>query len=66
MSSYMRLCIYIYTFIVIVIALIIGYLIGYGILKYNPIFLLSVFGFLATFVLRMLILHLTVSVDDEN
>lgn len=66
MSSYMRLCIYIYTLIVIVIALIIGYLIGYGILKYNPIFLLSVFGFLATFVLRMLILHLTVSVDDEN
>ncbi len=66
MSPYMRLCIYIYTLIVIVIALLIGYFIGYGILKFDPIFLLSAFGFLATFLLRMLILHLTVSAENEN
>ena len=66
MSSNTKLCIYIYTLIVIVVALLTGYLIGYGILKFDPIFLLSAFGFLATFLLRMLILHLTVSAENEN
>lgn len=65
MNSSMRLYLYIYTLIIMVAALVIGYLIGYGILKFNPVFLLIVFGFLATFFMRMLVLHLTSSKDEE-
>lgn len=61
-----RLCFYIYTAIVVVIALLLGYLIGIGILKFDPVFILIVVGFLATFAMRMLILHFIGSLDDAE
>lgn len=61
-----RLCFYIYTAIVVVIALCIGYFIGIGLLKFDPVFILIVVGFIATFAMRMLILHFIGSLDDAE